>query len=221
MMSNLTVEDEKNLRDPDFVGSEEEQVQDSKSISNITGLQNAIFGWLYATFDVDVVNDVTERCDRLLEEVFEILQAAGYNRSRIPAMENYVWNREPGELPQEIAGTFVTLSALASVANVNLEKCINEEYDKILVNKDKIRAKQALKEDAIKFSTAKPIMIIYCNYKGDISKRIITPQRIWYGSTKYHPDEQYIMTAFDHMRSAVRDFAMKDIIKFNHDWDVV
>lgn len=55
-----------------------------------------------------------------------------------------------------------------------------------------------------------PARITYTNYRGETDVRIITPQRVWYGSTEWHPEPQWLLTAFDHEKQANRDFALTD-----------
>lgn len=55
-----------------------------------------------------------------------------------------------------------------------------------------------------------PITLTYTNYRGETSERTITPIRSWYGSTEWHPEPQWLLTAFDHEKQANRDFAIKD-----------
>ena len=50
----------------------------------------------------------------------------------------------------------------------------------------------------------------YTNYKGVTSTRRIVPMKLFFGSTHYHPEEQYILTAYDIDKKEDRDFAMKD-----------
>lgn len=50
----------------------------------------------------------------------------------------------------------------------------------------------------------------YRNWRGEIEFREATPLKFWFGQTDYHPEPQWIMTAFDHDRLADRDFALKD-----------
>ena len=60
----------------------------------------------------------------------------------------------------------------------------------------------------------KKVIIDYTNWKGERGKRTVTP-RIWFwGSTNYHPDNQWLMNAFDEDKQAERTFAMRDI----HSW---
>lgn len=54
------------------------------------------------------------------------------------------------------------------------------------------------------------IKVWYTNYRGETSLRTVTPKKIWLGKTEYHPEEQWIITAYDHDKKADRDFAMAD-----------
>lgn len=58
----------------------------------------------------------------------------------------------------------------------------------------------------------KAIQIVYRNWKGEVAIRTIVPEKIWWGATKYHTEEQYLLTAWDEEKGENRDFAMKDII---------
>lgn len=61
----------------------------------------------------------------------------------------------------------------------------------------------------------KSIKMIYKNYKGIISIRHIIPvnEGISWRKTIYHPEEQWIIQAYDIDKKEIRDFALKDIIK--------
>lgn len=56
-----------------------------------------------------------------------------------------------------------------------------------------------------------PLAVEYTNYRGETAIRTIVPQQIWYGSTEYHPEPQWLVTAFDVERAVGRDFALKDM----------
>lgn len=58
---------------------------------------------------------------------------------------------------------------------------------------------------------APPLPVMYINYRGEASFRNIRPIRVYYGSTEWHPEPQWIMQAYDLDKDAVRDFAMKDM----------
>ena len=55
-----------------------------------------------------------------------------------------------------------------------------------------------------------PVTLTYTNWRGETAERTITPKRIWFGSTDWHPEPQWLLTAFDAEKQADRDFALKD-----------
>jgi predicted DNA-binding transcriptional regulator YafY len=55
------------------------------------------------------------------------------------------------------------------------------------------------------------VAIVYTNHRGETSVRRIVPKRIWFGKTAWHPEEQWILNAFDVDRGADRGFAMKGV----------
>lgn len=57
----------------------------------------------------------------------------------------------------------------------------------------------------------KVVKITYTNYKGETAERTIIPIELWFGSTEYHPEEQWLLKAFDLEKKAERNFAVKDI----------
>lgn len=57
----------------------------------------------------------------------------------------------------------------------------------------------------------KLVSFTYTNYRNETSKRIVLPEKMWFGSTDYHKQEQWLMSAFDLAKQDYRDFAMSDI----------
>jgi predicted DNA-binding transcriptional regulator YafY len=55
------------------------------------------------------------------------------------------------------------------------------------------------------------IRIIYTNYRGETAQRTIVPQRVWFGATEWHPEEQWLLDAVDVEKNAQRSFALRDI----------
>lgn len=55
-----------------------------------------------------------------------------------------------------------------------------------------------------------PVTLTYTNWRGETAERTITPQSIWFGSTEWHPEPQWLLRAWDCEKQAERDFAMKD-----------
>lgn len=58
------------------------------------------------------------------------------------------------------------------------------------------------------------VTIDYTNYRGERALRTVLPIRIWFGSTAWHPDKQWLLEARDLDREVARDFALADI----HHW---
>jgi predicted DNA-binding transcriptional regulator YafY len=58
------------------------------------------------------------------------------------------------------------------------------------------------------------VFIDYKNWKGVVGIRHITPKGIHFGKTEYHPEEQWLLDAYDHDKEDFRTFAMNDILKW-------
>jgi len=56
-----------------------------------------------------------------------------------------------------------------------------------------------------------PLSIIYTNWRGETAERTILPLRMWFGSTEWHPEPQWLLTAIDTEKNAERDFAWSGI----------
>lgn len=59
-------------------------------------------------------------------------------------------------------------------------------------------------------NNATPVTLSYRNYRGEVSERTITPKNIWFGATEWHPEPQWLLTAYDHDKQADRDFSLRD-----------
>ena len=57
----------------------------------------------------------------------------------------------------------------------------------------------------------KIVKILYTNYRGETAVRNIIPQKIWFGKTEWHPEEGWLLDAYDTEKKADRAFSMKDI----------
>jgi len=54
----------------------------------------------------------------------------------------------------------------------------------------------------------------YKNWKGETSIRKVIPYKMWFGSTEFHPENQWLLRAFDVDKCAKRNFALRDVIEF-------
>lgn len=119
--------------------------------------QADVADWMDQCFLPSLSNNMTERGDRLLEEVLELLQAHGYDSARVPTLVNYVFGRPVGEPAQEVGGVMVTLAAYCSVAGLSMQADGQAELDRINQPEvmARIRAKQEAK-NALHFDTSLP-----------------------------------------------------------------
>jgi predicted DNA-binding transcriptional regulator YafY len=63
--------------------------------------------------------------------------------------------------------------------------------------------------------TGDAVKILYRNYRGETAVRQIVPFSIWFGSTEWHPEPQWLLEALDLDKKAKRSFALKDILTFD------
>ncbi len=61
------------------------------------------------------------------------------------------------------------------------------------------------------------ITILYKNWKGEIGYRRILPQGIRFASSEFHPEEQWLLDAFDLDKQAQRAFAVRDILEWKQE----
>ena len=61
---------------------------------------------------------------------------------------------------------------------------------------------------------ARRVEIEYTNYRGERGRRVIVPTLLYFGSTPWHTEPQWLLSAYDVAKGAARTFAMRDI----HDW---
>jgi hypothetical protein len=107
--------------------------------------QARVLDWLMECFSAEVCRDRQERNHRFLEESLELVQSLGCTRSEAHQLVDYVFGREVGEPEQELGGVMVTLAALASCHDLNLNEAAETELARVWTKIDQIRAKQLAK----------------------------------------------------------------------------
>jgi hypothetical protein len=65
--------------------------------------------------------------------------------------------------------------------------------------------------EALEFSPAQKLIVWYVNWRGVREVRHIDAQQLWFGSTKWHPTPQWLLTGRDLDKDELRDFAVKDM----------
>jgi hypothetical protein len=83
--------------------------------------QRSVSEWCTRAFGPGHASSIPQRAVRFLEESIEAAQAAGVERSMAHRLIDYVFNRMPGTLSQELGGIGVTLLALAEAAGLDAE----------------------------------------------------------------------------------------------------
>lgn len=74
---------------------------------------------------------------------------------------------------------------------------------------------QEIRQIATPQNDTKQVKILYTNYRGEKAYRIVIPDSIYFGSTQWHPGEQWLLRAFDVQKNEWRDFAVKDIAEWH------
>lgn len=89
---------------------------------------------------------------------------------------------------------------------------VYSDYGTAVSESVKIQYQNAVAEE-LRLSIANDalhVTIEYTNYKGVTATRRIIPKKLWFGATEYHPQEQWLLRAYDLDKSAYRDFALVD-----------
>lgn len=107
--------------------------------------QSRVGFWIDNCFGAECAADILERQDRFLEEVFELLQAQGYDPDRILSVRDYTYARPVGEPAQELGGVILTLCGLATATSLDVDAAGEAELKRVWTKVDRIRAKQAAK----------------------------------------------------------------------------
>lgn len=120
-------------------------------------LQAQVGAWMDQCFLPSLYSNMTERGDRLLEEVLELLQAHGYDPKRVATLVDYVYGRPAGESGQEVGGVMITLAGFCYIAGLDMHMEGARELARINLPEvmAKIRAKQTAK-NALHFDTPLP-----------------------------------------------------------------
>jgi len=107
--------------------------------------QQRVYPWMIACFGPEISADKLERSDRFIEEAVELVQAGNYPKERVLALVDYVYERDQGEINQEVGGVMVTLAAHCLAHGIDMHEAAETELARIWTKVEKIRAKQAAK----------------------------------------------------------------------------
>ena len=71
-----------------------------------------------------------------------------------------------------------------------------------------------LPDGSVRQTTGAPVLIDYTNHRGQRTLRRIYPFGMFWGHTEWHPEDQWLVPAYDIDRGVWRHFAMNHI----HEW---
>lgn len=86
---------------------------------------------------------------------------------------------------------------------MNIKELVGYEDYFNVIKKEEIEMFKVVPGDRLEFD--------YVNWKGEKGHREVEVLGLYYGSNEFHPEEQWILFAFDIDKHAYRTFTMKDM----------
>lgn len=113
--------------------------------------QTRVTAWVRECFTEAEAKDAPERSLRTAEEALELAQAVGVDAETLHRLVDYVFSRPVGKPEQEIAGTMVTLYAMANALGVDADAAFETELARIQTPEvmDRCRRRQHEKREAL------------------------------------------------------------------------
>ena len=93
--------------------------------------QSKISAWAQRVLGVEAATNIPERALRSAEEALELAQACEVDAASVHRLVDYVYSRPVGKPAQEIAGTMVTLYAMAAAVGVDADAEFEIEVERI------------------------------------------------------------------------------------------
>lgn len=107
--------------------------------------QARVRAWVVSCFGQKVAADKSQRNHRFIEEAIELVQSLGCSQSEVHQLVDYVFNRPDGEPAQEVGGVMVTLAALCSANDLNMQVSGEAELARVWAKIEAVRVKHAAK----------------------------------------------------------------------------
>ncbi len=104
--------------------------------------QNDVEKWMLKCFGTSISCDKIERNYRFLEEAIELVQSCNCTKKEAHELVDYVFNRKAGDKFQEVGGVLITLSALCSAQDLEMNSASIIELKRCWDNIENIRSKQ-------------------------------------------------------------------------------
>lgn len=93
--------------------------------------QARVVGWVRSTFGEASSEDVPERALRFVEEAVELAQACGMPPEQLDRLVEYVYARPTGDASREVAGSMLTLYAVAAALGVLADEAFEKELERV------------------------------------------------------------------------------------------
>lgn len=110
--------------------------------------QMAVQKWAVECFGQKHCDDRQERSWRFLEEALELAQAVGCTWGEAHNLVDYVFNRDKGDIHQEVGGVMTTLAVLCSAVHIDMIEAGYDELSRIHGKMEDIRQKQLAKRQS-------------------------------------------------------------------------
>ena len=102
-----------------------------EEVERLRERQASVTAWVRKCFTEAEAKDAPERSLRTAEEALELAQAVGVDAETLHRLVDYVFSRPVGKPEQEIAGTMVTLYAMANALGVDADAAFETELERI------------------------------------------------------------------------------------------
>lgn len=120
-----------NIRHPDAREYDSSDFAVERSLAR-SQRQVMIASWAERAFGREEATGIPQRGLRLLEEAVEAFQACGGDEAMAHKLVKFVFEREPGQIGQEMGGVAVTLLALAAAAGLSADEEECREIHRVL-----------------------------------------------------------------------------------------
>lgn len=110
--------------------------------------QADVYRWVGETFGLANL-ETQERCKRFIEEAIELCQAEGLTDAQVCSILVYVYDKEPGEVSQEVGGVGTTLLAYCEAKGISADEAEKKEFMRVLgMDPDHFRRRHNVKAEA-------------------------------------------------------------------------
>lgn len=106
-------------------------VQTDEGYAGLTSYQRRVGIWVEEAFGRQSLEDPVERAQRLLEEATELAQAVGLPAAKARSVISDVYDREPGDVAQEVGGVMNCIGALCEGLGVDLAHATETEMTRV------------------------------------------------------------------------------------------